>query len=240
MRTVKIELDGTNPEKTAKQLAPFVMEYCLVKTGDGRMGFDVAKLEHFLTGLLTQMRPTPNFLSDIIEFHEKFDLKYEGPPRLLPDAHTNETLNSLGDRRDPRPPSMAEFRRMFLKEEAKEYATATYRGNNALHLTMDSEAKAHEITEQLAHALDAIVDTIYVAVGNAYLHGFIPFLAEAWKRVHTANMAKVRASEASDSKRGTAFDVVKPPGWTAPDHRDLVAHHVHQPHVVGEFPEGDG
>jgi hypothetical protein len=39
-------------------------------------------------------------------------------------------------------------------------------------------------------------------------------------------MAKVRAPSASASKRGNAHDVVKPPGWTAPDHTDLVADHV--------------
>ena len=43
----------------------------------------------------------------------------------------------------------------------------------------------------------------------------------AWDRVHAANMAKVRASSAADSKHGSAQDIIKPAGWTAPDHRDL-------------------
>lgn len=45
---------------------------------------------------------------------------------------------------------------------------------------------------------------------------------EAWRRVHEANMGKVRARRAQDSTRGSVFDVVKPPGWVAPDLSDLV------------------
>lgn len=44
---------------------------------------------------------------------------------------------------------------------------------------------------------------------------------EAWDRVHKANMAKERATCAEDSKHGSAQDIIKPEGWTAPDHRDL-------------------
>lgn len=45
--------------------------------------------------------------------------------------------------------------------------------------------------------------------------------AAAWDRVHAANMAKERATCAEDSKHGSAQDIIKPEGWTAPDHRDL-------------------
>lgn len=44
---------------------------------------------------------------------------------------------------------------------------------------------------------------------------------EAWGRVHKANMAKERATCAEDSKHGSAQDIIKPEGWTAPNHRDL-------------------
>ena len=39
----------------------------------------------------------------------------------------------------------------------------------------------------------------------------------AFTAVHDANMLKVRVEKASDSKRGTMFDVVKPPGWEPAD-----------------------
>jgi predicted HAD superfamily Cof-like phosphohydrolase len=70
-----------------------------------------------------------------------------------------------------------------------------------------------------AEQLDALVDLAYVVIGTALAQGFD--FAEAWRRVHEANMRKVRAVSAADSKRGSASDVVKPPGWEAPDLRDL-------------------
>lgn len=71
-----------------------------------------------------------------------------------------------------------------------------------------------------ADQLDALVDLVYVALGTAALHGF-PF-DEAWARVHAANMKKMRAASAKDSKRNDPYDVVKPPGWVPPDLTDLV------------------
>lgn len=93
------------------------------------------------------------------------------------------------------------FRQAFMQEELDEYETA------------------HE-ADDLEGQLDALVDLCYVLLGTAYLQG-LPF-GDAWRRVHAANMAKVRVERAEDSKRGSTFDVVKPEGWTAPDHSDLV------------------
>jgi len=101
---------------------------------------------------------------------------------------------------DPRQLSaeMQKFRCKFLLEEITEYLMATMDG---------------DIVEQL----DALVDIVYVALGTAYLQGFD--FNEAFRRVHEQNMKKVRVEKPSDSKRGTSFDVVKPPGWT---HASLV------------------
>jgi predicted HAD superfamily Cof-like phosphohydrolase len=63
---------------------------------------------------------------------------------------------------------------------------------------------------------DALIDLVYVAMGTAHLLG-LPWEA-LWNEVQIANMRKVRAAaDASDSKRGSAFDVVKPPGWQPPN-----------------------
>jgi predicted HAD superfamily Cof-like phosphohydrolase len=97
-------------------------------------------------------------------------------------------------------PEMQKFRSGFIREEADEYEEAIAEGD-------------------LEKAFDALIDLVYVAVGTAYLHGFR--FAEGWSRVHGKNMEKIRAERADDSKRGTAYDVVKPEGWTPPDHRDL-------------------
>lgn len=99
------------------------------------------------------------------------------------------------------PSDLHEFRVDFMLEELHEYRMAHNQGN---------------IVDQL----DALVDLTYVVLGTAYLHGFD--FNEAWRRVHAANMAKVRAASEVDSKRGSAYDVVKPEGWTAPDLSDLV------------------
>lgn len=127
---------------------------------------------------------------DICDFHHKFKLNYDGPPRVLP--------LELGD-----------FRAKFLQEELDEYNKAR------------AEIVAHgDSLERRADMLDALVDLVYVALGTAYLHGFN--FAEAWRRVQRANMAKIRAERADQSKRGSTFDVVKPEGWKPPNHMDLV------------------
>jgi predicted HAD superfamily Cof-like phosphohydrolase len=120
--------------------------------------------------------------SDIKEFHERFGLNYEGPPREL----DKELL---------------EFRVKFMDEELDEYDQAATDGN-------------------LEKQLDALVDLVYVALGTAYMQGFN--FAEAWRRVHAANMLKVRAKQPEDSERGSTFDVVKPEGWMPPNLKDLV------------------
>ena len=90
-----------------------------------------------------------------------------------------------------------EFRIMFLEEELREFRE----GWDAR-----DEAKM----------FDALLDLAYVAFGTAHLRGY-PW-QRGWDEVQAANMKKVRAaSDGSDSKRSSAWDVVKPPGWTPPD-----------------------
>ena len=87
-------------------------------------------------------------------------------------------------------------------------------------VTLKEEIKEYEDAEELKEKLDALVDLVYFALGTAYLHGFN--FNEAWKRVHAANMKKIRAEKKGDSKRKSTFDVVKPAGWIVPDLSDLV------------------
>lgn len=115
--------------------------------------------------------------SDIEDFHVKFGLTYDGPPRAL-DKEASE------------------FRAGFMQEELDEYRAAVYSGD-------------------LASQFDALIDLIYVALGTAYLQGF-PF-GEGWKEVHRANMSKVRAQSAEESKRSSSLDVVKPANFVPPD-----------------------
>jgi predicted HAD superfamily Cof-like phosphohydrolase len=96
------------------------------------------------------------------------------------------------------PESIEKFRISFMNEELLEYIGAY----------------------DLDKSLDALVDLCYVAMGTAVLHGFD--FDEAWRRVHEANMRKVRATNLSQSARSSLDDVVKPHGWVPPDLSDLV------------------
>lgn len=97
------------------------------------------------------------------------------------------------------PPGLLEFRIKFMLEELQEFV----------------DAYTENPRENHAKMADALVDLVYVAMGTAHLLGY-PWQV-IWDAVQKANMAKVRAESAQDSKRGSAFDVVKPPGWRPPD-----------------------
>jgi predicted HAD superfamily Cof-like phosphohydrolase len=120
--------------------------------------------------------------------------------RDIADFHTKFGL-AYNDRPRDLPEDLQNFRVKFMQEELNEYAESATNGN-------------------LEGQLDALVDLVYVALGTAYMQGFN--FKEAWRRVHEANMRKVRATSSDQSKRGSVSDVVKPVGWTAPDLSDLV------------------
>lgn len=100
-------------------------------------------------------------------------------------------------------------------------------------LTTDEEAIAYrvkflqeeldELQEALAagdrvKAFDALLDLVYVAHGTALWMGIdVLQWGAGWMAVQQANMAKERATSAEQSKRGSAFDVVKPEGWQPPE-----------------------
>jgi predicted HAD superfamily Cof-like phosphohydrolase len=116
------------------------------------------------------------------------------------DFHRKFDLPTSQDgRRNPVPhdPELMEFRVKFMQEELDEFK---------------------EGLEELDHEkmFDALLDLAYVVFGTAHFLNY-PWQA-GWDAVQSANMKKVRAAkDGSDSKRGSSFDVVKPPGWTAPD-----------------------
>lgn len=140
-------------------------------------------------------------IGDIFDFHFKFGLEYEGPPRVLP-------------------PDLAKFRIKFVDEEANEYCKHEAAASAERFILTASASDPANYAFHLEHMLDGLVDLVYVAIGTSHLHGFD--FREAWRRVHAANMKKVRAKSADDSKRGSTWDVVKPEGWSPPSHIDLV------------------
>lgn len=141
-------------------------------------------------------------MEHLVAFHTKFGLEYTGLPRVLPDE-------------------LQDFRERFLGEEVTEYIEGRQLADDGLRTNNPELVRAG-----LAQMLDGLVDLVYVALGTAYLHGFN--FDEAWRRVHDANMEKVRAGSALESRRGSTFDVVKPPDWVAPDLSDLVTPNAHE------------
>ena len=68
--------------------------------------------------------------------------------------------------------------------------------------------------------LDHVLDIALLCRREAISSGF--YFDEAWKRVHGANMRKVRSKSKDEGKRGSTWDVVKPEGWCPPIMDDLV------------------
>lgn len=115
------------------------------------------------------------------------------------DFHRKFNLPASSSGAGPHPidPEVLQFRIRFLEEELEEFKQASEQGDPV---------------EQF----DALLDLVYVAMGTAHLLGF-PW-QDGWDEVQRSNMAKVRAaSDGSDSKRGSSWDVVKPAGWMPPN-----------------------
>lgn len=103
---------------------------------------------------------------------------------------------------------LQEFRGNFMKEELLEFLMACD----------DAD---------LPGAADALVDLVYVAMGTAILMG-LPW-QDLWNEVQRKNMEKMRASDATRSKRHSALDVIKPEGWTPPDHTEALKRYGWKP-----------
>lgn len=65
--------------------------------------------------------------------------------------------------------------------------------------------------------VDGHIDLIVIALGNLSLAGVD--VEKAWNEVIRANMSKVRGIKPGRESSG-GFDVIKPEGWTGPDHSD--------------------
>jgi len=82
------------------------------------------------------------------------------------------------------------------------------------------EIRIAALNGNLEEYFDGLIDLIYVALGAAYLAN-LPF-EQGFLRVHLANMTKIRALRQQDSKRGSTYDIVKPPEFVAPTLADLI------------------
>ena len=49
---------------------------------------------------------------------------------------------------------------------------------------------------------------------------------ELWNDVQRANMSKIRATSANQSKRGSSYDIIKPHDWQPPKTQDIINKHI--------------
>jgi predicted HAD superfamily Cof-like phosphohydrolase len=136
---------------------------------------------------------------DVGTFHKRFGLKHTGPIEELT-------------------PELAAFRLRFLLEELAEFAAAAGFMETSLRLTKVKQMVRDRFDtdhRDMPGMADALIDLSYVTLGTAHLMG-LPWEA-LFTEVQRANMLKQRALRADDSKRGSRFDVVKPPDWQPPN-----------------------
>lgn len=93
-----------------------------------------------------------------------------------------------------------EFRIKAMQEELNEYRDA--KNNN--------------------ESLDAIIDLIVFALGTIERQGWAPIFAEAFTNVMRANNNKTVGVSPNNKRNGFKLDLVKPEGWQAPDHTELL------------------
>lgn len=148
-----------------------------------------------------------DMIKDVEDFHLKFDHGAGEKPRVLPH-------------------DLFEFRHKFHLEEITEYADE----QKVIENEVKAYGKDHDediIIGCLDNQLDALVDAAWVILGTAEVQFGANRFREAWRRVVVANMAKVRSDQNEEGSlhtgRDAKFDIVKPPGWVAPSHKDLVS-----------------
>ncbi len=151
-----------------------------------------------------------NDFHDVGDFHTKFGLTSVPEEGAYPRHPTRELL---------------EFRLNFLLEELKEVVSGAG-AQLQLKQYLDKDPELTIVlpdTDHWDHAqvFDGLIDLNYVSLGLAHIEGY-PW-REGWDAVQKANMAKERATEATASERGGTWDVIKPPGWTPPDIRGILA-----------------
>ena len=91
------------------------------------------------------------------------------------------------------------FRFKLLQEEMDELTAARQRGDSA-------------------EVVDALIDLCVVALGTLHLAGCD--VDQAWRAVHTANMAKLKGTKPGRPSDG--WDLYKPLNWSAPNHDNNV------------------
>ena len=111
------------------------------------------------------------------------------------------------------------------KENGPDYLSATNheRFVQLCFKNIDSYEKAHAAQDEVGvkRALVEFYNNVLYAASDMGITQ--EAWDEFWSDVQRANMSKERAQKASDSKRGSAWDVIKPAGWVGPRTEEILA-----------------
>ena len=123
-------------------------------------------------------------------------------PKDIHDMHTHYGFHHIvDDLKDTVLHELVRFRMGCMEEEMTEMLLA------------DADADADGM-------VDAIIDLCVFAIGTLDLMGVDA--QRAWDRVHSANMSKRLGIKEGRPNPFGFPDLMKPEGWTAPDHSDNV------------------
>jgi len=126
-------------------------------------------------------------------------------PADIQDMHTKFGVNTVvRDLDKEKLTKFLEFRLNFLQEELDEAKEAF------------STLKA----DRAEDVVDAMIDLCVVAIGT--LDAFDVDAYEAWNRVHGKNMEKTPGIKPNRPNPLGLPDLIKPEGWTSPQHADNV------------------
>lgn len=149
---------------------------------------------------------------DVLRFHQKLGLPVADRPTVIPEKDMRDRLS-------------------FIREELDELILST----DYLY-SLGTGASNTETCNALGEIFDALLDLVYVAMGTALQLG-LPW-QQGWDMVQDANMQKERGPGSDPHKLG----VIKPKGWTPPDHGEFLREYIkmikHAESLPSAFPTG--
>lgn len=89
-----------------------------------------------------------------------------------------------------------------------------------LDMVQEEVTETHDafLLKDADNVVDGLIDAIVFAIGTLDVLGVDT--AEAWRRVHAANMAKEPGIKEGRPNKYGFPDLIKPEGWVAPSHHD--------------------
>jgi predicted HAD superfamily Cof-like phosphohydrolase len=92
--------------------------------------------------------------------------------------------------------------------------------HEALNEEADEFLEACEIEPNLVGAVDALIDSIYFAIGGLHRLGLTEEqMQKCFDAVHNANLTKKGGLNPNRTNDGTVADATKPEGWVGPEQK---------------------